>query len=112
MGYRDPSPPKWQLPDASNLYGSIETSASREAIAQAFANAGWEVHKCGFEEHRLEAPFAELVLDSERPFLIHGLVAEVTINVRLVADVLRGTGAHFSLECYSESGELLATVTS
>ena len=65
------------------------------------------MRRCGAAEYDLRTSFAELVLESEHPFLIHGSVADIVANAQRIADVLRAAAIAFVLECYAEGGALI-----
>ena len=109
--YRHPSIENEPIPEHSNFFGTVAAD-SRESVAALFAASGWETRKCGFDEFLLESPFAELVLDGPYPFLLHGQVADVLSNAKVIADVLGRAHLEFSLECCSESQELVGKIES
>ncbi len=99
-----------ELSERSNFYASIDTRLRRQEIARLFVASGWSTRKCGFHEYELGSDFAELVLEADGPFLLHGLVRDVLTNAHQIATVLRKADIQFVLECYSEDGTLMAEI--
>ena len=51
--------------------------------------------------------FAELVIESSDPVLVHGLVADVTVNCKRVVEPLATAGLSGAFECYDGSQVLI-----
>ena len=77
-----------ELPDGANFFSSLETSLSRKQIAALFERQGWDVSKAGWEEYEVQSNFAELIIEAEKPVLIHGPVADVLENGPKIVDIL------------------------
>jgi hypothetical protein len=95
------------FPDESNLFGSLETSLTRERLATLFASFGWKVRKCSWTDYEVCSDIAELVIEGENPILIHGPVADLLANHPRIIDPLSHAGVSYSLECYDENRELV-----
>jgi hypothetical protein len=94
-------------PDESNLFGSLQTALSRERVAGLFASFGWEARKCSWTDYEVVCDFAELVIESENPILIHGPVADLLANLPRIIEPLARAGVAYSLECYDENRGLI-----
>ena len=97
-----------ELPDGSNLFAAVRGGAGAEAVARAYARAGWPVRACGWTEWEARSAFAELVVEGIDPVLVHGLVADVAANAGRAVAPLRDAGIPFHAECYDAGGALLA----
>jgi hypothetical protein len=95
------------FPEHANLHGILHTQLNRNAVVAFFAASGWSTRECGFAEHEIRAPFAELVLESEDPVLLHGTVADILVNAPRIAEILQRAEISFSLECYDADGALV-----
>lgn len=104
----DAAPAPGGLPDGSNLFASVRTGAGAEAVAAAYARAGWPVRACGWAEWEARCDFAELVVEGGDPVLVHGPVADVVANAGRAMAPLREAGIPFDAECYDAAGALLA----
>ena len=51
--------------------------------------------------------FAEVVIESSNPVLVHGPVADVTVNCLRVIEPLVAAGLSGSFECYDEADALI-----
>ena len=97
-----------EVPDTSNFYSSLHTAMSRREVAGLFAAAGWEVVEPDDWDHlEIRCSWAELVIESAAPTLVHGPVADVAANAGRVLAVLAGAGVPFTAECYGPDGEML-----
>jgi len=97
-----------EVPDTSNFYSSLHTTMSRREVAGLFATAGWEVVEPDDWDHlEVRCPWAELVIESAAPVLVHGPVADVAANADRVLAVLGRAGGAVTAECYGPGGELL-----
>lgn len=102
--------PGAEFPEGSNFFGTAPAPATAEAVAAAYARAGWAVRACGWTEWEARSDFAELVVEGAGPVLLHGPVADVAANAGRATAPLREAGVPHSAECYDVDGELLATV--
>lgn len=98
-------------PEASNLFGTIDSTSSTKTIASWFAAAGWQSRKTSWYDYEVECVFAQLVIEASQPILIHGTVAELDASARSIADILNDAGATFTLECYGLERQLLFTLS-
>jgi len=88
-----------ELPDRTNFYSSIDTTLTRE-VAALFGGLGWRVRKCSWVDYEVISDWAELVIESEAPILMHGLVADLPARAEELVAPLRAAGLSFSAECY------------
>jgi hypothetical protein len=95
------------IPSHTNFSSALHTGSSRRRVAELYRPLGWEVRKCGWSEYEMRCPFAELVIEAESPFLMHGEVADVITNAERILAPLREAGVSYSAEIYDEQGELL-----
>jgi len=95
------------FPDEPNLFGSLETPLTWEWVAKLFAPFGWVVRKCSWTDYEVYCDFAELVIESENPILIHGPVTDLFANLPRIIKPLSHAGVSYSLECYDENRELV-----
>jgi hypothetical protein len=95
------------LSEAGRFYGVLHTTLSRQQVAELFRPLASQIRKCGWDEFEIICPWAELVIESESPIPIHGLVAEVHVNAERLLTPLREAGIAYSAECYGKGGELL-----
>jgi hypothetical protein len=56
--------------------------------------------------------YAELVIESQNPILMHGLVADAMSNIAKIIAPLEHAGVGYSVECYDEHGALLCELGS
>jgi hypothetical protein len=96
-----------ELPDTSNFYSSLHTTLSREQVAGLYGALGWRVRKCSWTDYEVFGPWAELVIETESPILMHGPVADVLAHAEELVAPLRAAGVSFTAECYGPDGELL-----
>jgi len=97
-----------EVPDASNFYSSLHTTRSRQEVAGLFGAAGWEVWEPDDSDHlEVHCPWAELVIESASPILMHGPVADVPPNAERVLAVLERAWVALTAECYGPDGEPL-----
>jgi hypothetical protein len=94
------------VPDESNLFGSLDTTLPKERIARLFEPFGWKVRRCAWTDWEVTYDFADLVIESENPILIHGPVADPLTNLPRVIEPLASAGVTYSLECYDTNREL------
>jgi hypothetical protein len=96
-----------ELPDRTNFYSSVRTDLRPEAIARLFAPPVWSVRKSSWTDFEVVSDFAEVVIESSKPVLVHGPVADVTVNSMRVVEPLAAAGLSGTFECYDESGALI-----
>lgn len=96
------------VPDTSNFYSSLQTTLSRREVAGLYGAAGWEVREPDDWDHlEVHCPWAELVIESAAPMLMHGPIADVATNAARILAVLELAGIAYTAECYSPDDELL-----
>ena len=96
-----------ELPDRTNFYSSVRTDRRPEAIARLFAPPVWRVRKCSRTDFEAASDFAEVVIESNDPVLVHGLVADVAVNCARVVEPLAAAGLSGAFECYDDSQALI-----
>jgi hypothetical protein len=102
---------RWQgeamagIPDSSNFFCTVHTPKSREDVAGLFAALGWQIRKCSWRDYEVVCAWAELVIESESPILIHGSVAEILDRVEELVAPLRRALIGFAAECYGPDPE-------
>lgn len=96
-----------ELPDRTNFYSSVRTDLRPDAIARLFAPPVWRVRKCSWTDFEAVSDFAEVVIESSNPVLVHGPVADVTVNSLRVIESLASAGLSGTFECYDESDALI-----
>ena len=101
-----------EWPATSNFFGSLHTSLSRQAVAGLYRSCGWSIRLCGCADFEIRCAFAELLIESNDPVLIHGLVVDVTANADEIMQPLHRAGVPHTVELYGANGELLRQVKS
>ena len=96
-----------ETPDGSSLHGTLHTGLSREEVAALYGALGWDVRKCSWTDYEVRSSWAELVIESEAPILMHGPAAGVADRAEELLAPLREAGVSFRVECYGPDGELL-----
>jgi hypothetical protein len=61
---------------------------------------GWNVRKCSWTDYEVSNDWSELVIESETPILMHGMVADLPTRVEELVAPLRAACVSFSAECY------------
>jgi hypothetical protein len=97
-----------ELPEGSNLFASVPSGATAEAVSRAYARAGWAVRASGRAEWEATCDVAELVVEGADPVLVHGAVSDVLRDAEQALAPLRRAGIPFHAECYDPGGALLA----
>src|SRR5689334_5896058 len=96
-----------EMPRGSNFFSSLHTALTRQEVAGLYGAVGWEVREPDDSDHlEVHCPWAELVIESESPILLHGPVADVEANAERVLAVLRRARVVFGAECYGPDDEL------
>jgi hypothetical protein len=95
------------LPDTSNFHYSLNTKLSKCQIADLFRPLATKIRKCAWDEFEICFPWAELIIESESPILLHGAVADVLFHVEQLLALLREAVVESVAECYNGMGELL-----
>lgn len=94
-----------ESPDTSNFFSSLHTALSREQVAGLYGALGWQIRKCSFEDYEVISDWAELVIESERPIIMHGPVAGLQSRAEELVVPLRAAGVSFTAECYGPEPE-------
>lgn len=100
-----PPPIDDRLPN--DIYMTLETQLSCAQVNALFSKRGWESRMCSWTEHEITTDFAELVIASESPMLIHGGVDSDPASVDKVLAVLDDAEIAYSFEVYDEYSALL-----
>jgi|JI10StandDraft_1071094.scaffolds.fasta_scaffold807922_3 hypothetical protein len=96
------------LPESSNFFCSIHSLISKMTIADYFVSQGWQVRKTTWEDFELGCLWAELVLESHDPVLLHGLLMADKFDELLA--LLNELNIAYRSELYDEQGELIAQI--
>lgn len=88
------------IPDGSNFYSSLYTALTREEVAGLYGALGWRVRKCSWVDYEVMCNWAELVIESDGPILMHGPVADLPARAEELVAPLRMAGIEFTAECY------------
>ena len=96
-----------KLPDRTNFYASVQTDVKPEAVARLFAPPVWNVRKSSWTDFEAVSEFAEVVIESSNPVLVHGPVADVAVNGQRIVEPLVAAGLSGSFECYDEALALI-----
>jgi hypothetical protein len=88
------------MPDSSNFFSALDTTLSREEVARLYGSLGWRVRKCTWVDYEVLSDWAELVIESESPILMHGLIADLPARAEELVAPLRVAGVGFTAECY------------
>lgn len=97
-------------PDADrcdHVHCSLDTTLSCEQVAGLYGAIGWGVRKCGWHQYEVVCPWAEPVIEAERPVLVHGPLDDALAHLEELLAPLRSAGATFRGECYGPDQELL-----
>ncbi len=102
------------IPAGPNFFISLDTSLSREQVAELYRELGWQVRKCSWTDYEVFSDWGELVIEAESPILMHGPVADLLARVEELVAPLRAAGVSFTAECYGlwPDGELLLELRS
>ena len=74
-------------------------------VSQLYEKRGWSIRKCGRSEYEISSDWAELVLESESPLLLHGPVADLPARADELLEPLRTAGIPFTAEYYGPPPE-------
>ena len=88
------------IPDGSNYFSALDTTLSREKVAQLSGALGWRVRKCSWVDYEVISDWAGLVIEAERPILMHGPVADLLARAQELVAPLRAASVSFTAECY------------
>ena len=99
-----------QFPDESNLFGCVTHPEGPKSVANLFAQHGWHVRKCSWTDYEVRCEFADLVIESQNPVLIHGPVADLLTNLPRIVEPLATAGVPYSIEGYNAKRELIRHV--
>ncbi len=96
-----------ELPNRTNFYCSVHTQRGPKELAGLFAPPDWRVRKCSWKDYEAQSDFAEIVIETTDPVLIHGAVANVEVNCLRIVELLAAAGLSGKFECCDESGSLM-----
>ncbi|HEY2589886.1 MAG TPA: hypothetical protein VGI81_29345 [Tepidisphaeraceae bacterium] len=96
-----------ELPDLTNFYCSVHTQQGPEEVARFFTPPDWRVRKCSWTDYEAQSDFAEVVIESSGPILVHGPVANVLVNSLRITKLFAAAGLAGTFECYDESDALI-----
>lgn len=88
------------IPNSSNFFSSLNTRLSRKQVAALYKSLGWQVRKCSWADYEVRSNWAELVIESESPILMHGPVADLPARAEDLVAPLRTADVSFTAECY------------
>ena len=95
-----------------HIYMSLWTDLTRAEIAAVFSASGWSTRKCSWTDYEVEwEDRAELVIESEKPVLVHGPLANASEMVPAIRKILDGVHIPYSFEAYDERDEIVTSVT-
>jgi hypothetical protein len=89
-----------EVPEWSSFFSALDTTLSREQVAGLYGKLGWQVRKCSWVDYEVISDWAELVIESESPILMHGPVADLLARAEELVAPLRAAGVAFTAECY------------
>ncbi|HVU86994.1 MAG TPA: hypothetical protein VHD36_06720 [Pirellulales bacterium] len=90
-----------------HLYSALHTSLSRADIADLYRSIGWEVHKLTWTDFEIRSPWAEFVIESESPILMHGPIFCESADIDALLAAPRGLGIQFEAELYASNDKTL-----
>jgi hypothetical protein len=73
---------------------------SRKSVAQLYERKGWKVCKASWTDYEILSDWAELIVESEAPILLHGCVADLPSTADELLSPLREAGINFVAEHY------------
>jgi hypothetical protein len=94
------------IPDFTNFYCSVHTQKGPGEIARVFV-PDWRVRNCSWTDYEAQSDFAEVVIESSDPVLVHGPVSNVLVNSLRIIELLAAAGLSGTFECYDESDALI-----
>src|SRR4051812_11652474 len=100
------------LPESSNFFCLLQTPLSRAEVADRYRRHGWQLRKSSWTDYEVALPWATLVIESEKPTLVHGTVVNVLSHLDELLAPLRASEIAFKVECYGTDGALLQECTS
>ena len=97
---------------AHHLYMAIWTDMTRSEIADLFAQQGWLSRKCSWTDYEVElSDIAELVIESEKPTLIHGPLSNSSELVLVIRQILDDADLVYTFEAYDEGDRIVSSLT-
>jgi hypothetical protein len=100
-----------EIPDRANFYGTVEADLQPKDVARLFLPPIWNIRKCSWTDFEATSGFAEIVIESSNPVLIHGPVVDVSMNSLRIIEPLTAAGLFGTFECYDEFGVLILEKT-
>jgi hypothetical protein len=96
------------IPDASNFFAALHRPASKAGVGSLFRSAGWKrIQPDDWPHLEVRCPFAELVIESDSPVLLHGPVDPGDGNPDKIVAILKRAGLPFTAELYAEDHSLI-----
>jgi hypothetical protein len=94
-----------EIPARSNFFSSLSTPMSCRQVSQLYEKNGWSVRKCSLSDYEISSDWAELVLESKSPLLLHGTVADLQDRIEELLAPLRAADIPFTAEYYGPPPE-------
>lgn len=91
--------------DCSDFFSTLDTTLTRKQIARLYEAIGWQVRKCAWKDYEIVNDWAELVIEGEKPILMHGWAFDLIARVEELVTPLRVAGVSFTAECYGSGPE-------
>jgi hypothetical protein len=82
------------IPNTPNFYSSLNTTLTCEQIAELYGKLGWRIRKYSWTDYEVFGPWAELVIDSASPILMHGMEADVMTHAEELLAPYVGRRSH------------------
>jgi hypothetical protein len=95
------------LPLNAHVCVALYTDLRRDQIAELYRTFGWRVRKCSWVDYEVTSDWIELVIQSERPILVSGVVVESLADADGILAPLRDAEIGYDAEFYTEQQELL-----
>ena len=90
------------IPTTSNFFSTLSTSLTRRELAELYEKEGWRIRKYYRHDYEIYCDWAELVIESEGPVLMHGCVAGLPLCLDELLAPLRRAGVKFQVEVYGD----------
>lgn len=90
-----------RISDRGDFHSILDTILSRKQIAKLYVRAGWHARRCTWVDYEITCDWADLVIESESPILMNGLVDDLLVHVDELVSPLRAAGVSFKAECLS-----------
>jgi hypothetical protein len=93
------------MPDGCNFYAMLQTELGPAAVAQRFADAGWDVVPSG-GHHRLDIGWGRLTLADGSPMVLQGWIDRPDERVGQVLGLLGGPGVTAVSQWVNAAGQV------